>query len=203
MDKAKWELSDPELLLLIKDNNEQAFSVAVHRYRKQLYRQIYKRLGSEDDTKDMLQDIFISLWNNRQTIVIKESFLPYLSRAAHYTIIDQYLFKKKRLTMETSLALMAEPVEPSVEEDILAADLRQEFEKQLLKMPATVQEVFQLSRGEGLSVKEIAVKMNLSEQTVKNYISMALQSLRAYLKQGDLSFFLALASFYLFNDFKP
>ena len=82
-------------------------------------------------------------------------------------------------------------------------DLRQEFEKQLLKMPATVQEVFQLSRGEGLSVKEIAVKMNLSEQTVKNYISMALQSLRAYLKQGDLSFFLALASFYLFNDFKP
>lgn len=196
-------LSDPELLLLIQGNNEQAFAIVLDRYRKQLYRQIYKRLGSEDETKDMLQDIYISLWNNRQTLVIKESFLPYLSRAAHYTIIDQYLFRKKRLTAETAMALKEEPIALSVEENILAADLQQEFEKQLLKMPLTVQQVFQLSRKEGLSVKEIAAKMDLSEQTVKNYISMVLQSLRAYLKQGDLSFFLALASFYLFNDFKP
>lgn len=86
---------------------------------------------------------------------------------------------------------------------MLAEDLQREFEKQLLKMPLNVQQVFQLSRKEGLSVKEIAAKMDLSEQTVKNYISMVLQALRSYLKQGDLSFFLALASFYIFNDFKP
>jgi len=196
-------LSDPELLLLFQENNEQAFAVVLDRYRKQLYRQIYKRLGSEDESKDMLQDIYISLWNNRKTIVIKDSLLPYLSRAAHYAIIDQYLFRKKRLTAETAITLREEPLEFSIEEHILAADLQQAFEKQLLKMPETVQQVFQLSRKEGLSVKEIAAKMDLSEQTVKNYISIVLQSLRTYLKQGDLSFFLALASFYLFNDFKP
>jgi RNA polymerase sigma factor (sigma-70 family) len=196
-------LSDPELLLLIQDNNEQAFAVVLHRYRQRLYRQIYKRLGSEDETKDMLQDIYISLWNNCHTLVIKESFLPYLSRAAHYAIVDQYLFRKKRLTMETAMALKEEPLVFSVEENMLATDLQLEFEKQLLKMPLTVQRVFQLSRKEGLSIKEIATKMDLSEQTVKNYISMVLQSLRTYLKQGDLSFFLALASFYIFNDFKP
>ena len=196
-------LSDSQLLLLFQENNEQAFAVVLDRYGKQLYRQIYKRLGAEDETKDLLQDIYISLWNNRSTIVIKDSLLPYLSRAAHYAIVDQYLFRKKRLTAETAMALREDPLEFSIEERILAADLQLEFEKQLLKMPETVQQVFQLSRKEGLSVKEIAAKMDLSEQTVKNYISMVLQSLRTYLKKGDLSFFLALASFYLFNDFKP
>lgn len=176
-----------------------AFAVVVHRYRKQLYSQIYKRLGSEDDTKDLLQDIYLSLWNNRMSIVITASFLPYLSRAAHYTIVDQYLFRKKRSALEVSLALMDEPLHLPVEEIILARDLQDEFDQELLKMPVTVQDVFRLSRKEGLSIKEIAVKLDLSEQTVKNYISSALQCLRAYLKKDNLSFILTLASLCVFK----
>lgn len=186
----------------MRNNDEQAFAVVVHRYRKQLYRQIYKRLGSEDDTKDLLQDIYLSLWNNRSSIVIKESFLPYLSRAAHYTIVDQYLFRKKRTALEVSLALLDEPSYLPVEDSILADDLKQEFERELLKMPATVQQVFRLSRTEGLSIKEIAATLNLSEQTVKNYISSALQVLRGYLVKDNLSFVWAIASACLFKQIK-
>lgn len=195
------KLSDKELFTFIQQDDEKAFAVAIHRYRQQLYRQIYRRLGSEEDTKDLLQEIFISFWNNRHSIVIQDTFFPYLSKAAHYAIIDQYLFRKKRLSLETAMALKEETLELSVEERILAEDLEHEFGKQLLKMPEKVQQVFNLSRKEGLSIKEIALKMGMSEQTVKNYISMVLQSLRAHLKQGDLSFFLALASHYFFSDF--
>jgi RNA polymerase sigma-70 factor (ECF subfamily) len=192
-------LSDEALLTLMQNDNADAFAVVVHRYRQQLYRQIYKRLGSEDDTKDMLQDIYLSLWGNRRSISITASFLPYLSKAAHYTIIDQYLFRKKRSALEVSLSLQDEPTHLPVEESMLAEDLQQEFERELLKMPATVQDVFRLSRKEGLSIKEIAARLNLSEQTVKNYISSALQSLRTYLKKDNLSFVLALASACLFK----
>lgn len=192
-------MTDEELLGLMQQDNAQAFEVVVHRYRKQLYRQIYKRLGSEDDTKDLLQDIYLSLWNNRQSIAITSSFLPYLSRAAHYTIVDQYLFRKKRSALEASLLLLDEPVHLPVEESLLAEDLQQEFERELLKMPPTVQDVFRLSRNEGLSIKEIATKLNLSEQTVKNYITSALQSLRAYIRKDNLSFVLTVASACLFR----
>lgn len=190
---------DQALLTLMQQDVADAFAVVVHRYRKQLYSQIYKRLGSEDDTKDLLQDIYLSLWNNRMSIVITESFLPYLSRAAHYTIVDQYLFRKKRSALEVSLSLMDEPLHLPVEEIILARDLQHEFDQELLKMPVTVQDVFRLSRKEGLSIKEIAVKLDLSEQTVKNYISSALQCLRAYLKKDNLSFILALATLCVFK----
>ncbi|EHQ25928.1 RNA polymerase sigma factor [Mucilaginibacter paludis] len=195
-------LSDLSLLDLMQHDDEQAFAVVVHRYRKQLYRQIYKRLGSEDDTKDLLQEIYLSLWNNRSTLVIKDSLLPYLSRAAHYTIVDQYLFRKKRTALEVSLALMDEPAYSPVEDIIMADDLKKEFERELEKMPLTVQHVFRLSRNEGLSVKEIAVTLNLSEQTVKNYISAALQALRVYLVKDNLAFVLALASACLFKEMK-
>lgn len=184
----------------MQQDDADAFAVVVHRYRRQLYSQIYKRLGSTDDTKDMLQDIYLSLWNNRMSIVIIESFLPYLSRAAHYTIVDQYLFRKKRSALEVSLSLLDEPMYLPVEEMILAEDLQQEFDRELLKMPVTVQDVFRLSRKEGLSIKEIAARLDLSEQTVKNYISSALQCLRAYLKKDNLSFILALASVCIFKS---
>lgn len=186
----------------MKENNENAFAVIVHRYRKQLYRQVYKRLGSEDDAQDILQDIYFSLWNNRLQISIDNSLLPYLSRSAHYAIIDHYLFHKKRFEMETTLAKRDEPLQLSVEESILAADMEQEFNIELLKMPLTVQQVFHLSRREGLSIKEIAVRLNLSEQTVKNYISTALQTLRVYIKKTNLTFFIVAAASCLFDDFK-
>jgi len=69
-----------------------------------------------------------------------------------------------------------------------------------LKMPMTVQEVFRMSRQEGLSIKDIAAELNLSEQTVKNYISSALQCLRTYLKKDNLSFILALAAACAFKN---
>ena len=102
-------------------------------------------------------------------------------------------------SLEVSLSLLDEPAHLPVEDLILAEDLQKEFDRELLKMPLTVQDVFRLSRKEGLSIKEIAARLDLSEQTVKNYISSALQTLRAYLKKDNLSFILALASACVFK----
>lgn len=182
-------------------DNEQAFAVIARRYQDQLYRQIYKRLGDEEDTKDLLQNIYITLWTRRNSIVIESSFTPYLTRAAHYAIVNAYLFRKKKAGFETAMALLDEPVQPPVEDSLIIAEMRQEFELELLKMPQVVQEVFRLSRQEGLSVREIAARLGLNEQTVRNYLSTALKSLRAYLKKDNLAFMLALASACWFGDF--
>ncbi|EHQ29079.1 RNA polymerase sigma factor [Mucilaginibacter paludis] len=193
-------LSDTELWLLLQQDNGQAFAIVARRYEEQLYRQIYKRVGDEEDTKDMLQNIYITLWTRRNSLVIENSFAPYLTRAAHYAIVNEYLFRKKRAGFESAMALLDEPAHPPVEDALMAAELRQEFEDELLKMPKAVQEVFRLSRQEGLSVREIAVQLGLNEQTVRNYLSTALQSLRAYLKKDNLAFVLALASACWFGD---
>lgn len=192
--------TDQELLTLIQRDDEKAFAVLARRYQEELYHQIYKRLGNDDDTKDVLQNILISFWNNRHHLVTDGSILPYLSRAAKYAVINEYLFRQKKYRFEAYMALFEEPMTQSVEDTLLAEELKQEFDQQLLKMPVVIQEVFRLSREEGLSSKDIAAQLNLSEQTVRNYISSALRSLRLHLKKEDLSFLLALASACLFSD---
>lgn len=186
------QLSDTELFALIQKDDQQAFAVVLHRYRKQLYKQIYRRIGEEEETKDMLQDIYISLWKQRNSIYITDTFAPYLSKAAHYAVVDRYLFQKK--TSALSLALInQEQKQWSAEDQILANDLEHDFNGLLAKMPQTVQEVFKLSRKEGLSIREISIRLNLSEQTVKNYISTVLQTFRQHLKNSELSYFLMIA----------
>ena len=182
--------ADPELLDLIRKNNEKAFAVIVHRYRRQLYSQIFRRLGCEESAKDVLQEIYISLWKNRHTIHIEDSFLPYLSKSAHYIVIDQYLHAQKKKAAHAWIAAESRQEAWPVEADIVAADLASVFAGRLRKMPDKVQQVFMLSRKEGLSIREISVKLGLSEQTVKNYISLVLQALQETLRKEQAFFYI-------------
>ncbi|MDR2285427.1 MAG: sigma-70 family RNA polymerase sigma factor [Sphingobacterium sp.] len=183
------QLPDTELLALIRRDSQQAFAVILHRYRHQLYKQIYRRIGDEEETKDVLQDIYISLWKQRNNIYIKDTFAPYLSKAAHYAIVDRYLFQKKSNTLKLALTHQQQ-YQWSAEDQLLAHDLERDLDRLLIKMPLKVQEVFKLSRKEGLSIKEISIKLGLSEQTVKNYLSTALHTFRKHLGESKLSYFL-------------
>ena len=186
------QFSDTELLALIQRDSQQAFAVILHRYRVQLYKQIYRRIGDEEETKDVLQDIYISLWKHRNIIYIKDTFAPYLSKAAHYAIVDRYLFQKKSNSLKLALTRQ-EQYQWSAEDQALANDLEHDLDRLLTKMPYNVQEVFKLSRKEGLSIREISVKLGLSEQTVKNYLSTVLHIFRKHLGEKKLSYFLLIA----------
>ncbi|PWK77061.1 RNA polymerase sigma-70 factor (ECF subfamily) [Mucilaginibacter oryzae] len=187
-------------MALVQAGEEQAFAVLARRYQETLYRHIYQRLGDEEDAKDILQNIYVSLWNNRHTVQVTDSLLPYLSRSARFSVINEYLFRKKRLAFEAYAALLIEPVSLPQEDILIAEELQQEFEQQLLKMPGAVQEVFRLSRQEGLSSREIALRLDLTEQTVRNYISTALRSLRGHLAKKDVALLLFVASAVLFPE---
>lgn len=193
------QLTDPELLALIQENDEQAFAVVARRYERQLFRLLYNKLGSMEDAADILQNLYVSLWKNRLTLVITDSFLPYLYRSAQYAVVNEYLFRRRKADMAAFFAQIDEPSVPPAEEHLAAEDLRKEFEAELLKMPATIQQVFRLSREEGLSVKEIALQLQINEQTVRNYLSSALQVLRRRLSRMDTSLVLAVASACLFE----
>ncbi|WP_234669509.1 RNA polymerase sigma factor [Dyadobacter sp. CY261] len=183
-------LSDTELLVLIQGNSQKAFAAVVHRHRRQLYSQIYRKTGCEETAKDILQEIYISLWKNRSTIQIDNSFLPYLSKAAHYRVVDEYLAREKKKAAHASILAVGGEQQWSAEEDILAADLESRFADRLRKLSPVVQQVFALSRQEGLSVREIAAQLSLSEQTVKNYISLALRALQETLRKEQALFYI-------------
>lgn len=179
------ELSDKELFDQVKEGNTNGFSVLFDRYGHILLHFILKRIGSMTDAEDILQDVFTSLWNRRHKIEVEDSIYPYLFKAAKYEVIDWITRDQKRIRNVERLLLpmVNEPVGGSTsDEKLIAKELVFILENEISKMPTTMQSAFNLSRVEGLSIKEIALRLSISEQTVKNNISLALNRLKLKVK---------------------
>ncbi len=175
------ELSDRDLFNLVKEGNTQAFSVLFDRYGDTLLRFILIRTDSITDAEDILQDVFTSLWNRRDRIEVEDSIYPYLFKAAKYEVIDWIARDQKRIIHFERLVLPLEnePVGPSdSDERLMVKELSFLLDNEIAKMPITMQSAFNLSRIEGLSVKEIAFRLSISEQTVKKNFSLSLSRLR-------------------------
>jgi RNA polymerase sigma factor (sigma-70 family) len=183
-------LPDEELLRRIQMDDQQAFSVIVYRYNVRLYRIVQSRVRMEDDAKDIIQEIFISLWNNRHQVQSGTALYPYLSKSAFYAVIDWQLLHKKNISRHQLLLEKDEPSVFPIESHVIANELRQEFMEEVEKMSDTTRTVFRMSRIEQKSAKEIAIALHLSEQTVKNNISIALKQLRKRMVSNKLSLLL-------------
>ncbi|PWV55703.1 RNA polymerase sigma factor [Chitinophaga sp. S165] len=168
-------LTDAELLSLSQTGDEKAFEAIMYRYNTQLYRYIYTRIRSEHDAKDLLQEVFISCWKNRYTI---NNIAAYLKRSVHYAIIDWQIENKKVLARQATLLEKDEPTTYPVEDQLISVELREEVETEISKMNETMRKIFVSSRWESKSIPEIAQEYGLSEQTVKNNLSLALKRIR-------------------------
>jgi len=179
-------LPDTELFEQVQQDREQAFEVLMHRYSSQLYDVVYKRLGSDEETKDILQDIFIGVWKNRRQIQVTDSLYPYIYRAAKNAVIDQLIARQKKVSYEDIPEGSLYSTLSGAEDKFNILELQQQFRTAINNMPATMRQVFLLSRDEQLTAREIASRLNISEQTVRNNISMALQRLRNDFRYSQL-----------------
>lgn len=179
-------LSDAELLSLVQHkNDEKAFATIVLRYNVALYRYIYARVREEHDAKDILQEVLISCWNNRHNIQNPEKIFHYMCRAAYYCVIDWQIAHKKILARQTALLEKDEPSTFPAENQLIAVEMREKVDTEVAKMNDTMRKVFISSRWESKSIREIAQEYGLSEQTVKNTISLALKRIRLRLQTDE------------------
>ncbi len=166
---------DSHLIDQIRKGNRLAFNALYLRYWEGLYRFGYGILKDEDQTKDILQDIFFALWRNRESLEIK-SCAAYLYKAVRYEVTRA--LRKGQLTAAHEEYLAALPSPHSSEAHLHLADLEDQVKETLQRLPQKSREVFYLSRFKELSNKEIAQLLRLSPRTVEWHISSALQYLR-------------------------
>jgi RNA polymerase sigma-70 factor (ECF subfamily) len=173
--------TDKDLLPLLNTGDEAAFRELYNRYSRPVYQYITSILDDRKPGNDIVQDIFIDLWERRADLHLAPtatSYLPYLFRAAKNKVID-YIRKKalhKKYAAEFT-AMMLEYSNDS-EEAIALNELRAMIEKSIAQLPERSQMAFRMSRYEGLLIPEIAKRMNISPRTVENYLTKALKHLR-------------------------
>lgn len=173
--------SEAELIALMKKGRREAFNEIYDRYWLKLYVAAFKRLKSKDDAKDIVQDLFISLWMKRDTLTINSSLSSYLFTAVKYKVINHIQANQVKKNHLNSLTDAVVDYDNSTHEQISRNDLEVFIESKVARLSPKVKEVFQLSRKENLSINEIAERLHTSDQTVKNQLSKALKILRIHL----------------------
>ncbi len=190
---------DTDLLRDLKQDNISAFDTIYKFHSKPVYLYLLDKLKDQELCNDVLQDIFVALWEKRCEIEISTSFKSYLFQAARHKIIDIYRkdVRFKRYLFEFADELMADQF--ILINRIDHKRQLQEVEIAINNLPEKMKEIFILSRFQHQTTLDIARQKNISAQTVKNQISKALRILRMNYMGVDalliFSAFLCSASF--------
>lgn len=175
--------SDEQLLKYIGKGDRKAFEYFFRRYWESLFAAALQRLQSEDLAKDVLQELFVELWEKRETLNIHSNVSGYLFTALKHRIINKIKAEATREKYEKMVTHFYEINDFATEHQFSRNYIREEMDKRVEQLPDRCQEVFELSRIEQLSHKEIGEQLNISPKTVENHIGRALKVLRPYLKR--------------------
>lgn len=179
------DVSDKELVDRIRSDKKEAYYMLFNRHWESMYAFAQSLIKDSDTAKDILQDVWLSLWERRQAIN-NQNIKAYLMQAVKFRVYKELRDGKLLSEQEAYLANLSDELQS---DDLLQhKELEQTIEHWIEKLPPKRQEVFRLSRYDELSNKEIAEKLNISQRTVETHISHALKFLRE--KLGPLSFVL-------------
>ncbi len=178
------KFSDDILYLKVRGADHQSFDLLFDRYWKRLFQYAFKLLQDQEQAEDVVQDVFIQLWENAPTKEIQH-ISGYLFRAVKYQVARIIRNQKWKVDLE-DLGIDEIPYEEEAL-DFSREDLLQRVEESIEKLPPRCKEVFKLHKKEGFSTKEIALSLDLSPRTVENQIQKAMRALRA-----DLGFYFLL-----------
>lgn len=176
-------ITDIELVRLLKNGDHYALERIYKRYHHVLYSHAYRRLPDREEVRDILHEIFINLWQNRNTLFITSSLSAYLYASVRGRVLNVIRNQKVRDRYAQSLqAFMDEGVEV-IETQLREKELIRLVEREVGALPTQMRIIFEMSRFQERSHKEVAEELNISPQTVRTQVRNALRILRV--KLGD------------------
>lgn len=177
------DFSDAELSSLLMQGDEAAFTEIYNRYWDKLFAVAFNRCGVEIEAEEIVQDVFLSLWNRRLVLRLSHSIATYLSVAVKYQVINTLSRKYRKEVHLESISSVDEGIE-STELWFNARELRVQLDLAVKSLPEKCRLVFIMSREEGKGTKQIAQELNIAEKTVEAHLTKALKEIRNTLHVG-------------------
>ena len=183
--RMKKDIQEELILRSLRDGEVYAFEYLFEKYSKVLFRFSCKILKSQTEAEEVVQQVFLKVWEKRRSIDPEQKFNAYLFTVALNDIRKSFLAKAKENKFKVELydVLFGEFSEDQDEKDF--SHYLAILDEQVEKLPGKRREIFLLHKKEGLTVAEVAGYLNLSPKTVENQITAAIKSLRdAFLKKN-------------------
>jgi RNA polymerase sigma-70 factor (ECF subfamily) len=187
--------NEKDIIIALKNDSANAFDDLFRMYGQRLF--LFSRgfLKDPEDAKEIVQNVFVKIWENRANIDEFQSFKSYLFSIAYNSIITEFRKKHREQKLLENIKLSTPGYHQDLEDQLLYDSTKQEIENAIEALPERRKLIFKLSRFEGRSYQEIASELGISVNTVENQISEALKYLRNSIKKDTL---VTLLFFYLF-----
>ncbi|UVQ46327.1 RNA polymerase sigma-70 factor [Parabacteroides faecis] len=166
------------------------FQELFERYFRSLVTYAYRYVNDWHVSEDIVQDVFMALWVNRNEIDFEEPVKPYLYRATYNRSINHLnsVLVQRRVDHTDNLDELIdyEILSYNQHDNLLLKEIEEEISSFVKTLPEQRKKVFLLSREENMKNKEIAFLLNISEKTVEKHITKALSDIRTHLTQTGL-----------------
>ena len=176
-------ISEDKLIFTsVQKGDNKAFKVLFTKYYLQLCHYALLYVNDQSIAESLVQDVFINIWEKRQSLDIHSSIKAYLFISVKNRSLNYLRNRPQMLEFEDWHTEIESEEIFSSENNINYSDLKAEINKSIQKLPGKCREIFLLSREENMSYREIAEKLNISRKTVENQLGIALKKLREQLK---------------------
>ena len=172
--------------------NEAAFRLIYDLHSGRVYQLAFRFLKDASWSEEIVQDVFLKLWLNREGLDDQGNLWLYLYVITKRLCLNKLREIRKSPVLFEQLMSGIEVAGRPPEEQLMAAELEQQALRLIATLPKQQQRIYKLSREEGLSHHEIAEKLGLSPNTVKNHMVQALKTLKNSLHQSGYTYLLAL-----------
>ncbi|MGV8137267.1 MAG: RNA polymerase sigma factor [Mangrovibacterium sp.] len=179
--------TNTELLLLLKEGNMVAFDAIYGRYCRRLYEFVIRYVKTEADAEEIVQEVFIKIWEHRDRIDVYssfESFVFTISYNSAISLLRKKVHENKYFEYLKSLQNVDQVYE--LTDEIYFRELTSRMQLLLKELTPRQREIFQLSREEGLTHNEIAKRLGISVNTVKNHMVTVLGFLKSNIDNGSV-----------------
>jgi RNA polymerase sigma-70 factor (ECF subfamily) len=172
--------ANKELVKLLKKGDMAAFDAIYNSYCHKLHEFVIRYVKQEEDAEGIVQEVFIKIWNARGKIDVYASFESFLFTIAYNSTMS---LLRKRVSESKSREYLKSQQQittaDQVIDEIQFKQLNSKVQSLLKKLTPRQKEIYLLSREEGLTHKEIAKKLSISENTVKNHLVTSLKYLKS------------------------
>lgn len=171
-----------KIIAELAHDNDSAMDELFNYYYPRLYNFSRSFLKMEDGIDDLLQEVFVKLWQNRKNINSADTFNAYIFTIARNLLLNELRSRLNNQKMKDRLHDLSVGEEYSLFKQIEYNDLKEKIDLAIGELPARGKEIFMLSRNDGLSHKEIAEKLQISTKTVEYHITQSTSFLKQKLR---------------------
>jgi RNA polymerase sigma-70 factor (family 1) len=175
------KLDDPEIVALLIEGDQGAYTEIYRRYHAGLYIHVFNKLRLREESRDIVHDLFSSLWQKKEELQIQTTLSAYLFSAARYRVFDLISRSQVKNKYLDSIREFSEQGDCITDHLVREKQLRELIDSEIAALPGKMREIFELSRKELLSHRAIADLLGLSEKTVKKQVNNSLKILRSKL----------------------